>query len=187
MNLTTGGQEVVHRLLELYNVKSRQALCDILDVSKSTMATRYMRDMFPADWIVQAAIETKANVEWIAFGTGKKFENENKNLSKVPTMILENEELFEGESLYFDKELCPESITSPTILLAGPGRYLMDRDFKLVSDGTWLLSIDGKKSIREVMRLPQQKVRVTKDSGSFECLISDVEFIGLISLVMRKG
>lgn len=187
MNLTTGGQEVVHRLLELYNVKSRQALCEILGVSKSTMATRYMRDMFPADWIVRAAIETKANVEWIAFGTGKKFENENPGLLKVPTLILTNEELSDGETLFFDKELYPESITSPTILLAGSGRYLMDRGYKLVSDGTWLMSIDGKKSIRDVMRLPQQKVRVTKDSGSFECLISDVDFIGLISLVMREG
>ena len=187
MNLTTGGQEVVHRLLEAYNVKTRQALCEALDVSKSTMATRYMRDMFPADWIVRAAIETNVNVEWLAFGTGKKFVNENLAPLKIPSLLLNAGQLTDGENLFFDKNLLPDSVANPAILLAGSSRYLLEKSFHEVTDGSWLMDIDGKKSIREIMRLPQQKVRVTSDAGSFECLISDIEFIAFITLVMREG
>lgn len=71
MDFNTGGQKVVQRLLEAYGFKTRQALCDKLGVAKSTMASRYMRDIFPADWVIQASIETGINVEWLAFGTGK--------------------------------------------------------------------------------------------------------------------
>lgn len=187
MNFTTGGQEVVHRLLEIYNVKTRQALCEILGVSKSTMATRYMRDMFPADWVLQASIETGANAEWIAFGTGRKFENENHTTIKVPCVALTDGELVPGDALLFDKELSPENLNSPCVLFVGKSRYLIDKQANEVTDGLWLLDIDGKKSIREVMRLPQQKVRITNEAGSFDCPIADVNFIGYVSLVMRKG
>ncbi|MGC0987051.1 phage repressor protein CI [Pantoea agglomerans] len=187
MNFTTGGQEVVHRLLDVYKVKTRQALCEILGVSKSTMATRYMRDMFPADWVLQASIDTGANVEWIAFGTGNKFSNENHIAIKVPSVELIDGDLNPREHLFFDKELYPEELDSPCVLFAGKGRYLMDKDAKEICDGLWLMDIDGKKSIREVMRLPQHKVRISNESGSFDCPVTDIEFIGFVSLVMRKG
>nr|WP_320386307.1 helix-turn-helix domain-containing protein [Enterobacter sp. 170198] len=34
----------------MYDFITRQALCNRLGVSKSTMATQYMRDIFPTDW-----------------------------------------------------------------------------------------------------------------------------------------
>lgn len=186
MNFDTGGQEVIHRLLDVYKVKTRQALCDILGASKSTMATRYMRDTFPADWVLQASIDTGANVEWIAFGTGNKFANENKIAEKIPSLILDDAEVRDGNRLFVDKELFPESLEEPCVLFAGNARYVMELGFKDIVDGLWLMDIDGKKSLREIMRLPQQKVRVTNESGAFECAIEDVRFVGFISLIMRK-
>jgi hypothetical protein len=187
MNLSTGGQAVIHRLLEAYGYKTRQALCERLSVSKSTMATRYMRDLFPADWVIQASIETGINVEWLAFGTGTKYSNENHLALKVPSSVLSDGELISGESLYYDKGLYPEDLKSPCVLFVGKARYLIDNDASEICDGLWLMDIDGKKSIREVMRLPQQKVRITNEAGSFDCPIADVNFIGYVSLVMRKG
>lgn len=187
MDFNTGGQKVVQRLLEAYGFKTRQALCDKLGVAKSTMASRYMRDIFPADWVIQASIETGINVEWLAFGIGEKYANENHLTLKVPSAVLENGELTSGESLFYDKQLYPEDLSSPCVLFVGKGRYLMDQGAKDVCDGLWLMDIDGKKSIREVMRLPQQKVRISNESGSFDCPMSDVKFVGFVSLVMRKG
>lgn len=187
MNLNTGGQEVIHRLLDAYGYKTRQALCERLSVSKSTMATRYMRDLFPADWVIQASIETGANVEWLAFGKGPKFSNENHEALKVPSMLLEGGVLSDGEDILFDERLYPNSIASPCVLISDSGKYLLDTGFKEITDGNWLLDIDGLKSIREVMRLPMQKVRVTNESGSFDCPIDAVHFFGSIALVMHKG
>ena len=187
MNLSTGGQEVIHRLLEAYGYKTRQALCERLSVSKSTMATRYMRDLFPADWVIQASIETGVNVQWLAFGEGPKFSNENHKAMRVPSMVLEGGILIDGDSILFDEKLYPSSTTSPCVLMSDTGRYLIDTGLKEVMDGNWLLDIDGQKSIREVMRLPQQKVRVTNESGSFDCPVDAVNFIGHVILVMHKG
>ncbi|WP_210082046.1 phage repressor protein CI [Pantoea endophytica] len=187
MEFNNGGQKVVHRLLEAYGFKTRQALCDKLGVAKSTMASRYMRDIFPADWVIQASIETGANIEWLAFGTGAMYSNENHLAPKVPSAVLQNGELISGESLYFDRELYPEDLNSPCVLFVGKDRYLIDNNASEICDGLWLMDIDGKKSIREVMRLPQQKVRITNEAGSFDCPIPDVNFLGYVSLVMRKG
>ncbi|MDA7147119.1 helix-turn-helix domain-containing protein, partial [Escherichia coli] len=35
-------------MVKAYGYKTRQALADHLGISKSTLATRYMRDIFPA-------------------------------------------------------------------------------------------------------------------------------------------
>ncbi|WP_058973350.1 phage repressor protein CI [Type-D symbiont of Plautia stali] len=187
MEFNNGGQKVVHRLLEAYGFKTRQALCDKLGVAKSTMASRYMRDIFPADWVIQASIETGVNVEWLSFGTGQMYSNENKQPPKVPSAVLDSGELVSGEFLYFDEELYPENLNSPCLIFVGKERYLIDNDTAEIRDGLWLMDIDGKKSIREVMLLPQHKVRITNEAGSFDCPIQDVNFVGNVSLVMRKG
>ncbi|WP_162882498.1 helix-turn-helix transcriptional regulator, partial [Serratia marcescens] len=47
-----GGQSVIDRILKAYGFSSRQAFCNHLGISQSTMANRYARDTFPADWVV---------------------------------------------------------------------------------------------------------------------------------------
>ncbi|WP_395279200.1 phage repressor protein CI [Enterobacter bugandensis] len=63
-----GGQQVIERILTAYGFTSRQEYCNHLGISQSTMANRYARDTFPADWIVICSIETGAAIEWLAFG-----------------------------------------------------------------------------------------------------------------------
>lgn len=54
----SGGRDAINRLIKAYNFSSRQQLCEHLEVSKSTMANRYLRDGFPAEWVIQCALET---------------------------------------------------------------------------------------------------------------------------------
>ena len=186
MEFTTGGREVVHRLLDAYGFKTRQALCEQMGVSKSTMASRYSRDIFPADWVIQAVIETGVNIEWLALGKGVKYSNENHAAKKIPSMKLENGALTDGELLYIDNELFPETLNDPHVLFIGNGRYVVDLARSDVVDGLWLVDIDGKFSLREIMRLPQQKIRISNESGRFDCHINDITLKGYVSLVMRK-
>lgn len=57
MNLEKGGRGAIERMVEAYGFKTRQALCDHLGISKSTLATRYMRDSFPAEWVISAPLK----------------------------------------------------------------------------------------------------------------------------------
>lgn len=63
-----GGQKVIERILVAYGFTSRQAFCNHLGISQSTMANRYARDTFPADWVIICSIETGASIDWLASG-----------------------------------------------------------------------------------------------------------------------
>ncbi len=70
MGSDTGGKAAIERLLEAYGFTTKQALSEHLNVSKSTMANRVLRDSFPADWIIQCALETGVSLLWLATGQG---------------------------------------------------------------------------------------------------------------------
>ncbi|MCU6527849.1 helix-turn-helix domain containing protein, partial [Escherichia coli] len=88
MNLEKGGRGAIERMVEAYGFKTRQALCDHLGISKSTLATRYMRDSFPAEWVIQCALETGTSLSWLTNGYGIKEGSQNENTKELPLKIL---------------------------------------------------------------------------------------------------
>lgn len=94
MDFNSGGKKVIERLVEAYGFTTRQALCDHLGVSKSTMAKRYMRDIFPADWVLQCVIETGVSVDWLISGKGELVINPEAKLTNI-----ELQELINGEAI----------------------------------------------------------------------------------------
>lgn len=97
MDFNSGGKKVIERLVEAYGFTTRQALCDHLGVSKSTMATRYMRDIFPADWVLQCAMQTGISLEWLSFGKGQKQITKLSNTSTIDRKMLLEGKLSESE------------------------------------------------------------------------------------------
>ena len=193
MDLKTGGQKAITRIVEAYGFKTRQALCEQLGVSTSTMGTRWMRDVFPSDWIVQCTIETGASVEWLAFGKGEAFPHGNKKFSNGNTspanenalndvITVQKKKIVDG-NLYsanffmFDKAMLPSHIMKPIIVVDESGQYLAEESVDEISDGTWLVEIEGKVSIKELTRIPVGKVRVNPPEGGhyFECGINDLK------------
>lgn len=193
MDLKTGGQAVITRLLEAYGFKTRQALCNQLNVSTSTMGTRWMRDVFPADWVVQCSIETGASVEWLSFGKGEMFPNgsitnsneteksANENLLSdvvaVPRKKVVDGSLYDSNFYMFDKAMLPSHLSNPLIVVDDDVSYVAEQKIDELTDGTWLVEIEGQVSIKELMRIPVGKVRVTAVPGStsFECGINDLK------------
>lgn len=178
MNLNTGGQEVVHRILEAYGYKTRQALCDRLGVSKSTMASRYTRDIFPADWVIQASLETGASLKWLSFGEGEKFENEDKKTLKVSALYLVEGKPAEHESFIFDPKLIKTDAENLKVVVSADGSYLVDMSYSGLIEGVWLVEMDGLLDFRMITRLPKQMIRVTNDITSFECAVEDIRLMG---------
>ena len=193
MNLKNGGQAVITRLLEAYGFKTRQALCDQLKVSTSTMGTRWMRDVFPADWVIQCTIETGASVEWLSFGTGEKFpngtnKNSNENVNSANENLLGDVvavtrkkvidgNLYDSNFYMLDKAMLPSHLSKPMIIVDDDVSYLADQKNNELTDGTWLVEIEGQVSIKELIRIPVGRVRVTSvpGSASFECGIDDLK------------
>lgn len=66
----SGGKEAITRILQAYGFSTRQALCDHLGVSQSTMANRWMRDTFPHDWLIACHLDTGASMLWLTTGQG---------------------------------------------------------------------------------------------------------------------
>lgn len=193
MDLKNGGQAVITRLLEAYGFKTRQALCDQLKVSTSTMGTRWMRDVFPADWVIQCTIETGASVEWLSFGTGEKFpngtnKNSNENVNSANENLLGDVvavtrkkvidgNLYDSNFYMLDKAMLPSHLSNPMIIVDDDVSYLADQKNIELTDGTWLVEIEGQVSIKELIRIPVGRVRVTSvpGSASFECGIDDLK------------
>lgn len=192
----SGGRDAIERLLQAYGLKTKQALSEQLEVSKSTMSNRLLRDSFPADWVIQCALETGVSLLWLTTGHGemysqnegvKKPQNETKPtirpLSKlvapsVKQMKIENGTFTELEGVYLDQSLLPGEAESCLYVKSLNGNYIVDTSAKQLSNGTWLIDIDGMKNIVKIARIPGNKIVVQQDDSSFECSVDDVEVVG---------
>lgn len=177
LNFESGGREAIERLVSAYGFTTRQALADHLKVSKSTLANRYLRDTFPSDWIIQCALETGTSLKWLTNGTGPQFEDKTSDV-----IILTNKKIIEGilyDSNYFllDKALLPKSLINPICISEENRVYIVETEYTEITDGEWLVEIEGKVSIRTVTRVPIQKIKITGSNVDFECAIDDVKMI----------
>jgi len=182
MDFKTGGQQVILRLVEAYGFSTRQMLCDHLGVSKSTLATRFMRDIFPAEWVIQCALETNASLKWLVSGVGPIFENGLSDLLTIPKSKLIDGKLHSCGYTLFDKSLFNEDFISPKVLIDNNSTYIIEAHFSAINDGLWLVSIDGNESLREITRLPSERIKIETGSRNFEASINDIVFKGKVKI-----
>ncbi|WP_248464159.1 phage repressor protein CI [Pectobacterium versatile] len=183
MNLESGGRAAIDRLIEAYGFGTRQQLCEHLGVSKSTMANRYLRDSFPSDFVVRCALETGASLRWLATGEGPMYEDGKTDVVSIPRKRLLNGELHDSNYYMFDKAFLPYGLQDPIVIIDGDATYITDRKFDEVTDGKWLVEIEGKTSVRDLTRIPVGKVRVSGVGIAFDCGIDE---IGVISKIIMN-
>lgn len=200
----SGGRDAINRLIKAYNFSSRQQLCDHLEVSKSTMANRYLRDSFPAEWIIQCALETGVSLLWLATGQGDKndnlgqkesFDSVNitniKPLSEVIAPEIEKAKLHGGAlvehgKVILDSSLIPSDITNPILINADDSFYLIDRSVTPPVNGLWFVDIDGIKSVAKLTRLPGNRLIVNQGESSFECALDEIEVLGRAVRIIKS-
>ncbi|MEJ4046231.1 phage repressor protein CI [Erwinia sp. SLM-02] len=177
----SGGKEAINRILQAYGFSTRQALCDRLGVSQSTMANRWMRDTFPHDWLLACHLDTGASLLWLATGEGEPQTSQNSDRG----LTLQYKEISNGvygptEKMRYDSRLMPADIASPFLVKFEKTIYLVDTFNSAINDGVWLIEIDGLASIRQVYRLPGGRLRVENGPASFECNTSDIHVAGKV-------
>lgn len=200
----TGGKEAIHRLMAAYNFKSRQQLCDHLGASKSTMANRYLRDSFPAEWVIQCALETGVSLLWLTTGQGEPGSNidtekniNSVNLGKIKHLsdlvspeidkvTLTGGALVEAGKAIVDSSLLPSNSSNLLLVNTTGDSYLVDRNQTPPVNGMWLVDIDGIKSIVKLTRLPGNRLVVHQDESSFECSLDDLEVLGKALKIIKS-
>lgn len=177
----SGGKEAITRILKAYGFSTRQALCDHLGVSQSTMANRWMRDTFPHDWLIACHLDTGASMLWLTTGQGSPMTKADSD-SGLPLQLKEisNGIFSSTEQVRYDSRLIPQDASSPFIVKFENSFYLVDEFRGEINDGVWLIEIDGFMSIRQVYRLPGGRLRVENGPASFECTSSDIEVNGRV-------
>lgn len=187
MDLTNGGRGAIERMVQAYGFKTRQQLCDQLGVSKSTLATRYMRDSFPSDWVIQCALETGMSLRWIAFGAGPQQDVGDIDVSTLPKSKLINGKLQDDGFYLFDKSFLPEQLQNPIVIVEQDAEHICERQFEDVRDGKWVIGIDGEIAIRTLTRMPKNRVYVDGGNSPFECNISELYIIAKIIKICLKS
>ncbi|MBQ0207015.1 phage repressor protein CI [Citrobacter portucalensis] len=200
----TGGREAIHRLIAAYDFKSRQQLCDHLGASKSTMANRYLRDSFPAEWVIQCALETGVSLLWLTTGQGEPGSNIDskkdinlvnsgkvKHLSdlvspEIDKATLMGGSLVEAGKAIIDSSLIPSESSNLLLVNTDGDSYLVDRSQMPPVNGMWLVDIDGIKSIVKLTRLPGNRLVVHQDDSSFECSLDDLEVLGRALKIIKS-
>ncbi|MET3701155.1 phage repressor protein CI [Citrobacter sp. UYEF32] len=177
INPNQGGKAAIERLVEAYGFTTRQALADHLKVSKSTLANRYMRDTFPADWIIQCALETGTSLNWLTTGQGTKLSSQIATTEELAKFRLTAGKMVEDGSYIFDTSFLPAGLSSPIVVLENSITYICEQKFNDILDGHWLISIDGSFSVRKITKLPKSMVNVSTVDNNFDCALTDIEFI----------
>lgn len=186
MNLEKGGRGAIERMVEAYGFKTRQALCDHLGISKSTLATRYMRDSFPAEWVIQCALETGVSLKWLANGQGNKESSQKENTIELEKHVLSAGKLQVAGSYIFDKAFLPENLRKPIVVTEDNSEFICDMEYEDVRDGKWLVSIDGEVLLRTITRLPRSRLMIDGGNRTFECALTDIKIIAKVLICCLK-
>ncbi|MEL4014234.1 phage repressor protein CI [Dryocola clanedunensis] len=162
MDLRKGGKAAIERMVEAYGYTTKQALCDQLGISSSTLANRYLRDTFPADYVIQCALETGVSLEWLVTGKGSKnFGSLSANtLKELQSYTLNNGILVEDGAVSFDYKLLPLDTKNLHVIRDAEKFYFVDYSNANPTDGVWLISIDECLSFRNFYRMPAGQLRL---------------------------
>ncbi|WP_343711528.1 phage repressor protein CI [Kosakonia radicincitans] len=179
--LPEGGKDPIERIVQAYGFSSRQELCRHLDVSQSTMANRIMRGNFPADWVLICAMETGTSLEWLTYGRGdSNIINQDSSPTKIEFKNITNGKFSSSNWVEYDAQLLPGEVNAPLLIRFEKQTFLVDETETEVTDGLWLIEIDGLVSVKELYRFPGGRIRVENGKASFECKAEEIKVLGKV-------
>ncbi len=180
---------VIERMLLAYGLKTKLALCEALDITASALANRQLRNAFPAEYVLKCALDTGASLRWLTYGQGEMFEQNvitAPSALAVPSKRLLARQLHDSETLLLDKNFLPQGIKNPLVVIDNETQYIATQTYDDVYDGTWIIDIDNNISIRDLIRIPNNRVNVSDKRHSFDCPISDLKVLARIVVTCKK-
>ncbi|WP_336999265.1 phage repressor protein CI [Pantoea agglomerans] len=179
---------VLERIVEAYGFTSKLQLADHFQMAASSLSARFKRGIFPADMVIRCVAETGASLEWLSTGNGKKFDDEELDVLKLPRSKIVDGQMYEAGFYLLDKVsfLPGKSIPqNPICVIDSSTQYIIDRQYSEIYDDEWLVDIEGKVSVRTLTRIPVKKVRVSGVGMAFDCSIEDINVLGRVTLTIK--
>jgi len=178
--MSNGGKPVLRRIMDAYGFTLQKQLCDLLNISSGTVSTWIRRNYFPGDVVVTCALDTGASLAWLATGKGSEeaFNFSENKLTKIPKKILNAGSLEDCGDWFSDLSFLSKNPIRPIFVVGSLNSWLVDTAVTSISNGRWLLTIDGKYDIYDVSLLPKRTMTVTNKLANFTCSSEDIITIG---------
>ncbi|HCM9596760.1 phage repressor protein CI [Enterobacter hormaechei] len=178
--LGLNNEEVLDRICEAYGFSQKIQLARHFEIASSSLANRYTRDSISYDFIVHCALETGVNLAWLLTGKGSPASGrEASDTQSVEKFTLSEESLISDGDLSIAGKFFSKPPTNPIAVYADGKLHFIERDASL-SDGEWLVDIEGAISIRELTKLPGRKLHVAGGKVPFECGFDDIKTLGRV-------
>lgn len=178
-------EHVLDRICEIYGFAQKIQLARHFNIAASSLQNRYTRGAISYDFIVHCSLETGANVEWLLTGKGEKLSGNNLNASvdseelTIKSFTLSEGRLVDGVDLRISKSFFNRTPNDPLCVLSDNSSHFIEPD-ALLSDGSWLVEIEGAKSIRELTILPGRRLHVAGGKIPFECGADEIKTLGRV-------
>ncbi|ELP23353.1 CI repressor [Pantoea agglomerans 299R] len=184
---SNGGKTVLRRIMDAYGFTLQKQLCELLGISSGTVSTWIRRNYFPGDVVVACALETGVDLHWLAIG---KYGNQKNSAEKKLNKLIPHKKLSLGiltDVGCWDADLTifSQPLIEPMLISCNATSWLVDLNVKNLSNGQWLLDIEGKYDIYSIAILPGQKINVLSKESKFTCSVGDISVIGKVMITLN--
>jgi len=173
--------DVLDRICKAYGFSQKIQLANHFDIASSSLSNRYTRGAISYDFAAHCALETGANLRWLLTGEGQAFTSSvsSDETKSIEAFTLSEEILKSAGTLNIAAKFFTKPFADGMAVRAEGKLHFVDKQASL-SDGLWLVDIEGGISIRELTKLPGRKLHVTGGKVPFECGINDIKALGRI-------
>ncbi|WP_318372196.1 phage repressor protein CI [Enterobacter sp.] len=174
-------EDLLNRICEVYGFSQKIQLANHFDIAASSLQNRYKRGNMSYDFAVHCALETGASITWLMTGEGQKFEGNvpSSASEQLPLFTLSEGKLIDENTLLIDSHFFSRQFTNGMVLRSDGKLHFVERDAAL-SDGQWLVDIEGMISVRELTLLPGKKLHVAGGKVPFECGVDEIKMLGRV-------
>lgn len=174
-------EALLNRICEVYGFTQKIQLANHFKIAASSLQNRYTRGNMSYDFAVHCALETGVSLKWLMTGEGDKNLSAKEDPSSIELSLFE---LSEGElintgTLSFDYQFFAKHPKKGSCVKSDNRTYVIEQESSL-SDGLWLVDIEGAISLRELTVLPGKKLHVAGGKVPFECGIDEIKTIGRV-------
>ncbi len=174
-------EELLDRICQVYGFTQKIQLARHFNIAASSLQNRYARGTVSYDFAVQCALDTGASLRWLMTGQGAQFEGQptQGDPLSVASFTLSDGRLEENAILSIDTHFFNKPLTRGIAVRAEGKLHFVEKDASL-TDGLWLVEIEGTTSIRDLTLLPGKKLHVAGGKIPFECVIGEIKTVGRV-------
>lgn len=173
--------ELLNRICEVYGFTQKLQLANHFKIAPSSLQNRYTRGNLSYDFAVHCALETGVSLRWLFTGRGPQYEGNPSptDPKTITSFILSDGILSDDSTLSIDANFFSKQMSNGIAVRADRNLFFVEKDSAL-TDGKWLVDIEGSTSIRELTVLPGRRLHVAGGKVPFECGVDEIKTLGRV-------